>query len=130
MKKTVFAPLVTFAIVLGSHVSWAGDRDTVQTVVLSTTGMYASGALGATYLSSNNIEYIGCDLEIWSGGSPQLVCYAQNSAQQYGSCFSTDPNFLLVAQKLAPDSYVSFQWNSSGYCTSLSVEEDSTFNPK
>jgi hypothetical protein len=130
MKKSVFALSAMLVIILGSRVSSAGYRDSVQNVVLSTTGMYAHGALGDTFISSNSVEYIGCALEIWSGGLPELVCYAQNSAQQYGSCFSTDPNFLLVAQKLAPDAYVSFQWNSSGYCTSLEVDENSTYSPK
>ncbi|MBD2255592.1 hypothetical protein [Nostoc parmelioides] len=97
-------------------------------LTISTQSRKASGALGTVRNSSNNVDYIGCGV-FNSGNSVLIKCTARNSATLV-TCLGSGPALLPVVQSLNSDSYLSFSWDELGQCTSISVSNFSSYEPK
>ena len=128
MRKLLIASLVLTGL-FTAGVASAGYKSDYQ-VYVSTSSMIALGALGSARNASDTNEYIGCANEAYSSGYQYVVCFAANSAGTYGSCTSTDPHFMAVAQSVSGDSFLEFSWNSSGTCTFIESEAVSYYPPK
>jgi hypothetical protein len=127
MNRLLIASLVLTGL-LTAGVASAGYKADYQ-VYVNTSSMIAIGALGSARNSGDSNQYIGCINEAYSSGSQYIVCYAANSSGSYGSCTSTDPHFMAVAQSVAGDSFLEFSWNSSG-TTFIEVNSTSYYPPK
>jgi hypothetical protein len=83
----------------------------------------ASGTVAGTRYSSDSIEQIGCELDAWPGTATQGYCFAKNSAGQWKTCISYDPNLVAAAGTVGPASYIQFAVASDNYyCSSLIVQ--------
>jgi len=133
------APLLASALLAGVARPAHAGRKTPANVVINTTTRTASGSLGSTRNTTDNVQYIACqgtlypNLDPTSGSysSRSYFCYARTTAGASASCTiatSTDP-LVDIQPTLAEDSFVEFKWNASGYCTSLRVENYSYYAP-
>lgn len=112
----------------------AGKKLT-DTVTIDPVARTANGSLGSARNSESVVEYIGCST--WSalgaGGPANMVtCQARESGSNGDTAVCTSFNVTLVtpARAINGDSYISFDWDSAGNCTSLYVNNDSQYEPK
>lgn len=122
--------LLPMALVLGmisaAGAAWAGFHGSSEVYVGSG---FAVGALGSARNSADGTQYIGCATYGSAGSTRSMQCYANDSAGHYGSCSSSDATLVATAGTLSSNSYVTFNWNSSGTCTYLYVVTNSYFPP-
>lgn len=100
-----------------------------QQVVINDDKSSAWGDLGWARNSANTTEYIGCHI-IGSGNEGMGVCTARNAAGVTRSCTTQVSAYLYTITAINSDSFVQFKWNSSGNCTMVIVETNSSFMPK
>lgn len=108
--------------------AFAGMK-TQQQVVINEAQSSAWGDLGWARNSANTTEYIGCHI-IGSGNEGMGVCTARNAAGVTRSCTTQVSAYLYTITAINSDSFVQFKWNSSGNCTMVIVETNSTLMPK
>ena len=134
---------VSVAILAAVTPSFAGYNIGNVNVTVDETGMSATGGMGAAYsqwLSATGTSqpYIAC-ITIYVTGQADVFCYAKdgsaanNGAGNAASCEyggTTFDAFGKTAQVATQDAYISFNWNSGGWCTELVVEPISALPPK
>jgi hypothetical protein len=114
---------VAIAACLVSSVAVGGYRVAFNVFLGST---YADGNVGAARYSSDSNQEIGC----YAQGSPGSVyagCYAADSSGNYASCVTGDPAFVATVGRINATSFIWFEYNSSGQCTYLTVDNDSSY---
>ena len=92
----------------------------------------ASGTFGPAFTQCDS-SYIGCSVSAQPGVAPSIMCFAQSQGgglAPSGSCYSNDPNIVRVVNQLTTDSYLFFEWDSTGYCQYVEVDEYSNDPPK
>jgi hypothetical protein len=89
----------------------------------------AQGSLGNVRNTSDRTQLIGCTLLGFPSGV-RAVCVATNSAGTTRMCSSTEPGIIQAVQSINSDSFVFFEFNGSGDCTSVQVEAFSHYAPK
>src|SRR6187455_1682452 len=120
---------LTVAMTAMGGTAWAGWRYS-QDVVVDTLGMSAYGQIGRARNSTDSVQYLYCMTQAYAGSStPQLLCGARSlSAVQW--CSTREPALVAAATGINGDSWVSFTWNTSGQCTSLTVTNGSQHEAK
>jgi hypothetical protein len=126
--RPLFRTLVLAGALLATSSAFAGFQ-TGQSVVIIDASHLANGDLGFVYNSADRAQYIGCYSYDTSAGSAG-VCFAQNTAGIYRSCYTPDANMVATIRSLGTDSYLIFNWGANGLCTFVEVENDSTTAPK
>jgi hypothetical protein len=128
MRKR-YANWVAGVAALVGTVAWAGHKSPGPVVVTSSG---AHGSLGTARNSTDTIQYIACTINVYSGSSPYVSCFANEASTGYAyvSCYSYDANLVNAARAITGDSYIQFQFNTSGICTSLYVMNGSHMDPK
>jgi len=117
--------LLMASVVLGvAGTVWAGKITRVETHVDLTAGN-AYGSLYDARHSADSVQYIGCALYFFAGGT-RLACQAQDVNANSLSCMSDDPEMVKIAQSVSADSYVSFKCAGKSL-TYLYVASSSTF---
>lgn len=123
-KKTLFLVL---PLLLGTSLAWAGRANYIETQVDLATRT-AFGSLHDTRNSADNVQYIGCFLNL-SGGAARLTCEARDAANESLVCSSTNAELIKIAQSLSDSSYIYFQCDAGNNLTYLYVSNNSVWLP-
>jgi len=126
--KTLLIAGTTAILLSGS--AFAGQKTSGPTVSIYGGGLRANGSLGAVRNSSNTVEYIGCKVTATSSGSLSALCSAQDSTGLQFSCSTSVAAMVNVALTLSGDSSLALIRDGAGTCTSISIENSSTYVPK
>jgi hypothetical protein len=116
------------AMTLVGTTAFAGSK-VGYLVQVDTVNRSASGTLPAVRSSADPVEYLSCSIRA-SGTGLIVVCEAQNASGVTGACSTSAANFVQLAGMISGDSHVSFNWNASGICTAMTVDNGSQFAPK
>ncbi|HTU66505.1 MAG TPA: hypothetical protein VMF52_11190 [Steroidobacteraceae bacterium] len=132
MKRKTSVILAALALALSLGHADAGTKfvgSGAVTITTQATGAgSASGYLGHIWNSTAQTQYIGCDYT--AGPAPSVMCHARSETEQFAFC-TTGSAFLAEAlAAVGPDVRLSFTWNASGVCDSITVQHSSTFAPK
>jgi hypothetical protein len=128
MKKALIVSAVVASLATGiGSLAWAGYKTTYN-VYVSTSGLYANGAMGDARAVSGTSQYIGCNASYTGSGSPFIQCSAYDGTN-YAYCVGSDASFLNVMQTMTGNSYIYFAYNSSSVCTYLEIGNDSYMTP-
>jgi len=98
-------------------------------VTIDDSAMVASGMLGAARNSSDTTQFIGCKT-VSDASSSFGTCTALDSTRLFRSCTTSNANMIAAMRAIVGDSYIIFNWNSSGACTAVSVLNESDVDPK
>ncbi len=128
MKKTTMIAAALFSLTLSSVTAWAGKHWGTE-VVIDATSMKAYGSMGTVRASADSYQEIGCQVQGLAGALTTVVCEAVDSSNQHVLCGTTDQSIVQVAQSIASNSFLSFQWDVNGTCTALVVYNSSHNDP-
>jgi hypothetical protein len=123
MKRMMKAGLM-IALVASVGAALAGARARAE-VYVDQRGRYADGNLVDARGSSDSLQRIGC-LTYSSGRG---FCVASDSTGNSAGCHSMDPGTLQVMRSLDSDSYLYFDWDENGVCTTVFVYKSSMYRP-
>jgi hypothetical protein len=137
MKRTKAVLLgAILALVAGSTVASAGQTQSAP-VVIDYSLNYATGNLGAARNSSDNQQFIGCEVEALAGDSfIWVTCQAQDAHGNSIRCLSKDPTLVQTVSTLKSDSWLYFDWinaaspGASVDCAMIRVRTSSIYEPK
>jgi hypothetical protein len=87
-------------------------------------GTWAKGDLGTAH-NTAGAHYILCWVNSDTVGPPLLYCEANDGAGNINYCFSTNTNLLNTVQTIQTVSEVSFGWDTSHYCTWVTINNGS-----
>ena len=107
------------ALLVG-NTAWGGYQWTAN-VFVNSAGTYASGNLPDARYSGER-QYIGCLMNEYS-----ISCYARNEDGRSLSCVSYDPAHEAPVLFMTSTSHLRFYVNSSGFCTSVYVNNNSFY---
>jgi len=138
MNKNIWVVLGGLAIgATWITVARAGMKSTIP-VVINSAARSAKGLIGSARNSADATQYIGCSMEAADGANPVIKCFASSSGGTVVTCSRTTVNppiglsvnavelgFLSVASSISNDSYLQFNWDSTGKCTRIFVENSS-----
>jgi hypothetical protein len=89
---------------------------------------YSEGVLGTVRNSNDNVSYLRCYYEGFSGNH-YAYCYAYDGTNFLG-CSTYDPVITDVVSKLQGDQYLYFAVDSQGSCTAVMIGSGSTWPQK
>ena len=99
-------------------------------VTVNSGERYANGALTAVRATSNDVEYIDCEMTVFINNSnKKIVCTAKNKDGKKVTCSTNSPNHVEAVKMIGPSSWVEFRWDGSGNCKNIKVRNDSAFIP-
>jgi len=119
-KTTMIAAALLSLSTLSSVTAWAGKRWGTE-VVIDAANMKAYGSMGTVRASADAYQEIGCQVQGLTGTPTTVVCEAVDSSNRHVQCGTTNPSIVQAAQSIASNSFVSFQWDVHGTCTTLEV---------
>lgn len=123
MKRMMKAGLMIALIAsVGAAFAGAGSRPEVY---IDPRGRHADGSLVAARGSSDSVQRIGCLTYSFNRG----VCTATDSAGNSAGCYSVNPDTVQTMRSLDSDSYLYFDWDENGVCTTVFVHKSSTYRP-
>ena len=125
-RKTLFPAALGSLLALGAA-AHAGQKSEAPVIVGSSS---AQGALGSARNSTDTRQWIGCNLASWGGGAPEGVCYAENSAGTFLTCYTVKESHLKLIAAAGPDSHILFNVDSNGFCSNLEVKTSSIYPTK
>lgn len=121
MKTTLIAIIgaAVFALTMVCNsLSWAGSVNTPQ-VVLTSSG--ASGStVGARY-SNDTVQSISCNHAAYATYE-FVACSARDKTWQFRSCLSSNSRLFPPLRTLTEASYIAFESDSRGHCTSIQID--------
>jgi hypothetical protein len=126
MKTKVLGLALVLTICGTASVSFAGYRFNEMTWVSKNAD--GSGSFYGTYEaasgSTDNYQYVGCYFGTYGGTS--VACWASDSTgNNYGYCQTNDPNLVQNARMVGLMTALYVQWDSTGTCTGISVNQSS-----
>ena len=87
----------------------------------STGAGNAWGMLGTAYNSADTTQWIGCSVSTTSSYQ-SAWCYATRSDGTQVSCYTSNSQIIAGMRAVPSDVYLTFGFDSSGYCTSVRSE--------
>ena len=124
MKRILLSALLG-TVLAGS--SYAGVKVGGQVTVNASAG---SGNVGDARRSASAYEQIGCSTYGYAGAaSGYTYCWAVDYWNKSVACASTDANIVRAAAAITSFSFISFQLDKNGACTSLDVQNRSSLTP-
>ena len=131
-KITVSAICVATLAVGVSHAHQASAGVKVDyPVQVDLAARTASGSFGSARNTPDWRQTIGCSLKATAGvSSLALWCEAMDEKGVAIMCATSDPKLATVSLAISGDSYVSFTWDRSNQCTTLTVWNGSAHDPK
>ncbi len=131
MKKMHAVVGGVVALVLAGTSAWAGMKAGNQGVTIDTTNRWASGSLGGARNSADANQHIGCRVIGYSVGVATATCYANDATNSTTvTCSSTVASVVQAAATVSDSSWVRFDWDANGNCTTVNVYNNSYFEPK
>jgi hypothetical protein len=120
----------TLAVAALAGVASAGEK-APRPVIVDLRNARASGSLGTARNSADGVQVIGCSLQAVSGVTGiYLTCHARDANGTGVNCSSTDEGFIKASYAVNGDSAIEFTWDRFFVCTSLSVNNWSSEEPK
>jgi hypothetical protein len=119
------AVLVAAAAPIVAHAGLRG----LNRVSVDPAARRVTGGFGSTRNSPDATSYVYC----YASASQSNVfgyCFASDAAGDYGTCFTNVPAIIETIRSLDGDSAVTFYWDTSGSCTSVSAFKGSHYEPK
>jgi len=118
--------LATLALAFAaSFTASAGARRVIE-VTVDDARRQAFGAIGAANSSADAMQYIRCYSDTSGTGS----CTARNAQGLVRSCVTNNPDLVRMIRALRSDSYLIFNWNTAGQCSSMVLTLSSRDPPK
>ena len=132
IRKIVVAAALLAAVTTTAGVAHAGFKSFyAATVVKNADGSgRAYGSMGTARNSANNVEYVICYTQGWATGTAHGTCLVRNSASEVAMCSATSDSQLNAIRSASTDSYVYFDFDTTGACTYLYVANGSSHEPK
>jgi hypothetical protein len=127
MTKKTLGLLLVLPMLAGANLAWAGRVNNFETQV-DLGARTALGSLYDTRRSADNVQYIGCYLNLIAGAA-RLTCEAKDAASESLTCSSANAELIKIAQSLGGDSYIYFQCDASNALTYLYVSNNSVWLP-
>lgn len=116
-KKKLWIALTT-AVLAVSGLAHAGYKQDYQAFVGQG---FAGGALGSIRSSSDSVQL--ADVIVRDNSWAWLVVVNENG--KGGSCTTTDANLITTASAANPGSYIYFEFDKNGVCSSVEVRNNS-----
>ncbi|MGH8083194.1 MAG: hypothetical protein ACREP7_21625 [Lysobacter sp.] len=128
MKSTVMAMMAAIVAMAACAGVVAGEKANVPVTFSNNPQgqpFRAFGMLGTARNSADSKQSIGCATTVDSNAL-RADCEAQNAAGTYVHCMTTNAALVTVAQSISSDSYLAFNFDSAGICTSIYVSNGSS----
>lgn len=127
-KVRFIIALAALPILCVGAYAYAGAKY-VFPVTVNAANQHAQGSLGSTRNSADAGTYIGCYVTAQPGSSTSATCYAKDPTS-HGNCFTTNSAMVAAVESVQGDSWISFDWDASGNCTRVVVDNGSGNEPK
>jgi hypothetical protein len=125
-KKLGLAMLLIGSLAGGAY---AGYKSSAP-VYVDTTARVAWGAMGTARNSSDANQNIGCAIWGGTGTIPEAYCSATDQNGVSLSCYGTNANVIAAAHAVTTDSWIYFNVDGAGNCTTLYVYNYGEYSPK
>ena len=86
---------------------------------------FTTGIVRTARYSADTKQHIGCSTYKTAGGVMGGSCVGADSNSLYNSCYTTDPQMIYVMQSIGSTSYITFDYDANGACTTVSVNNTS-----
>jgi len=125
MKRKTTAFAIGAALTLGiGTIAYAGLH-TMIPVTINDPAMFANGDVSFVHNTPDSTQFIFC---VSQGTSAN--CLARDLAGLVRSCSTANPAHLAAIHSIGTSSFLLFQWNEAGQCTSVTVRTGSLTVPK
>ena len=134
-KKWVSVSVVLSVLAVSACLStpaFAGKKIT-ENVVVDTVARYAYGSVGSARNSTDQNQWIGCYVIATSTAANSFGgCSGANSNNTPFSCTVSSNKIALMEaiRSVQGDSRIRVEWDASGNCTRIDVNNDSRREPK
>jgi hypothetical protein len=100
-----------------------------QPVTIDTTARSATGTMGTARATADSVQYLECAA---SAGTSNVVaqCWARDAAGTTVACRSFNNYIFSALAAINSDSRITFTWDATGTCTTVSVQTGSSYQPK
>jgi hypothetical protein len=130
-RGMVVAGLALVALMGAAVAAHAGSKVVAPVRMGKTgTGGWAYGSLGSARNSANINDLIDCSVYAFPSGITYAGCRAVDAAGNFAYCYAGGASQVYAAISINSDSYIYFNYDSSGTCTYLSVTSGSQYEPK
>ncbi|MCY1033662.1 hypothetical protein OV207_19585 [Corallococcus sp. BB11-1] len=113
---------------LGSAPAVAGGKFSFP-VTINTSVRWASGLLSEARNSADSVQRITITINATTTSEIGMVFF-QDAAGTMAICTTQNPILLAVMKTARSDAGITAQWDVSGICTHINVDNSSTFSPK
>jgi hypothetical protein len=132
MKKFQYLLLLSagLGVTLAATTLFAGAKYSYD-VTVDTSNRYAQGSVGSARASNDSYQLIGCYSLAYTD-SVSGICAAADRWGTYAMCTvpASAASYMIPAiTSVGPQSYVSFSWDSAGFCTVVLVSNYSAWLP-
>jgi hypothetical protein len=111
-------------------VIYAGEKWSGQ-VVINQLVPYANGSMGAARNSRDSNQNIGCYFGTNGPGHTAGYCWARNAQGEHAGCkWFDNPILERIVGSMTSDSFIHFNWDANYYCTRITVQNASAYEPK
>ena len=128
IRQVIFASLCFLGVAGAAHAGFKQQNP----VSIDLLNRFAQGSFGSARNSQDGQQSIDCAITSYKRTlSSQVVCNAQNVLGQ--TVFCTAPasgNLIEAMAALDSDSFLNFTYDATGTCTSITVINGSSFEPK
>ncbi len=94
---------------------------------VSVTSTSAQGSVSGARRSADAVQYIYCAASATLSGAVSGSCNARDKLGNVRSCSTTVPAMIDAIQSIDDSSFILFQVNGSGQCSSISVYRGSQY---
>jgi hypothetical protein len=128
MKSCIHAILV-LSLALGSDAS--AGRKQPWPVTIDLVNRNAAGSLGTARNSGDARQAIGCGVHFDAVNAKNNVnCTATDAAGNTAQCATQQAELIQIALGINGGSFVRFDWDGSGICTNIFVDNQSIYASK
>ena len=113
---------------MASTAAWAGLKAS-GLVRINTVTRNANGSYGSARASADQDQYISCSVVAHSSGSSQVICEANDVNNTFAACTTSVPAMVAAVSSQSGDSFISFNWDASGACTTIYITNGSYVAP-
>lgn len=129
MRTRILVAGLTLSLVLGG-VAFAGFKEQWP-VTIDNVRRTAMGSLGTARNSADANQAIGCGVHYDAVNRKNNVnCSATDAAGHSAQCATQQAELIQIALGINGDSFVEFDWDTSGGCINITVINTSAHLPK
>jgi hypothetical protein len=122
---------IVVLLVASAGIPASAGRRTPWPVTVDPVGRVAWGSIGSTRNSPDTISKLGCSVHYDAVNRKNNVnCAAVDASSRSGQCATQQPELVQIALGIKGDSFLQFNWDASGTCTDIWVNNSSDMEPK